>query len=40
MGDFGAQTFPELFRVNPWVIIVPLAAALVGLLYWLERAGL
>lgn len=39
-GDFGAQTFPELFRVNPWVIIIPLASALVGLLYWLERAGL
>lgn len=39
-GDFGAQTFPELFRVNPWVIIVPLAVALVALLYWLERAGL
>jgi len=40
MGDFGALTFPELFRVNPWVIIVPLAGALVGLLYWLEQAGL
>ena len=39
-GDFGAQTFPEMFRVNPWVIIVPLAVALVGLLYWLERVGL
>lgn len=39
-GDFGSQTFPEMFRVNPWVIIVPLAVALVGLLYWLERSGL
>jgi hypothetical protein len=39
-GDFGTLTFPELFRVNPWVIIAPLAGALVGLLYWLERAGL
>lgn len=39
-GDFGAQTFPELFRVNAWVIIVPLAAALISLLYWLERSGL
>ena len=39
-GDFGAQTFPKMFRVNPWVIIVPLASALVGLLYWLERTGL
>lgn len=39
-GDFGAQTFPELFRVNPWVIIVPLASGLVGFLFWLEGAGL
>lgn len=39
-GDFGALTFPELFRVNPWVIIVPLASALIGFLFWLERAGL
>ncbi len=39
-GDFGTRTFPELFRVNPWVVIVPLASALVGLLYWLELAGL
>jgi hypothetical protein len=39
-GDFGTRTFPELLRVNPWMIIVPLSAALIGLLYWLERAGL
>jgi len=39
-GDFGTLTFPELLRVNPWVVIVPLAVALVGMLYWLEQAGL
>jgi len=39
-GDFGSLTFPELFRVNPWVIIVPLATALIGVLFWLEWAGL
>jgi hypothetical protein len=39
-GDFGAQTFPELFRVNPWMVIVPLASALIGFLFWLEQAGL
>lgn len=38
--DFGPLTFPELFRVNPWVVIVPLAVLLAGLLTWLERAGL
>lgn len=39
-GEFGTLTFPELFRVNPWVIIVPLASSLIGFLFWLERAGL
>jgi uncharacterized protein len=39
-GDFGTLTFPELFRVNPWVVIVPLASALTGFLFLLERAGL
>jgi hypothetical protein len=39
-GDFGPLTFPELFRVNPWVVIVPLAAALISSLFWLELAGL
>jgi hypothetical protein len=39
-GDFGTLTFPELFRVNPWVVIVPLAAALISSLFWLELAGL
>ena len=39
-GDFGTLTFPELFRVNPWMVIVPLSAALIGFLFWLERAGL
>ncbi len=39
-GDFGPLTLPDLFRVNPWVVIVPLATALVFFLLWLERAGL
>lgn len=39
-GDFGTLTFPGLLRVNPWVVIVPLATVLVGLLFWLERRGL
>ncbi|AAR35687.1 YeeE/YedE family protein [Geobacter sulfurreducens] len=39
-GDFGTLTFPELLRVTPWVVILPLSALLIGLLVWLERAGL
>jgi hypothetical protein len=39
-GDFGTVTLPELLKVNPWVVVVPVAAALVGLLAALEAAGL
>ncbi|HUT92442.1 MAG TPA: YeeE/YedE thiosulfate transporter family protein [Thermoguttaceae bacterium] len=39
-GDFGSVTLPELFRVNAWVVVVPVAAALVLLLASLELAGL
>lgn len=38
-GDFGALTFPELFRVKPWVVIAPLVVLLVGILVLLEQAG-
>ena len=37
-GDFGNVTLPELLRVNAWVVVVPLAVALVGLLMWVESA--
>jgi hypothetical protein len=39
-GDFGDITLPQALRVSPWLVIIPLALLLVGLLYWLERAGL
>lgn len=39
-GDFGTATFPELFKVSPWLVILPLSAVLIGFLFWLERAGL
>jgi hypothetical protein len=39
-GDFGDLTLPELLRVNHWVVTIPLAAGLIGLLVWIERAGL
>jgi len=38
--DFGEITFPQLFRVNPWVIIPPVAIGIILLLFWMERAGL
>ncbi len=39
-GSFGDLTFPRLFEVNDWVIVIPVAALILLLLYWLERAGL
>lgn len=39
-GDFGNITVPQLLQVNPWLVIVPLCAAIAGLLAWLESAGL
>lgn len=39
VGHFGELTLPELLRVNRWVVVVPVAALLVGLLVWMERAG-
>ena len=39
-GDFGELTLPQLLRVNPWVVVVPVAVILILLLRWLETAGL
>ncbi len=39
-GDFGTLTLPELLKVNAWVLVAPVAIALVLLLWIIERAGL
>jgi len=39
-GDFGDLTLPRLFKVNDWIVVVPVAVLIYLLLYWLERAGL
>lgn len=39
-GDFGDLTFPQLLKVNPWWLILPVALGIMGLLYWLETSGL
>ena len=38
-GYFGDLTFPRLFKANDWVIVIPAAALIFGVLYWIERAG-
>lgn len=39
MGDYGDITFPRLFKVNDWVVVVPVAAMIILLLLWIERSG-
>lgn len=36
-GDFGELTIPQALRVNAWAVVVPAAAALVGLLALIEK---
>lgn len=40
LGWFGDITFPELFKVNPWVVAVPLSMIIIAVFFWLEAVGL
>ena len=39
-GDFGDLTLPTWFKVNAWVVVVPVSLLILGLLLWIEKAGL
>ncbi|MFO7830558.1 MAG: YeeE/YedE thiosulfate transporter family protein [Desulfuromonadaceae bacterium] len=39
-GHFGELTFPKLFNVNDWIVVIPAVALIVMLLLLLESAGL
>ena len=39
-GSFGTKTLPEVFKVNPWVVVIPVAIMITGLLVGLEMVGL
>lgn len=39
-GKWKALTFPELLKVNPWVVVVPVLGALGAVLWFLESMGL
>jgi len=38
--DFGELTLPQLFKVNRWVVVIPVAILLVVLLLLIAKAGL
>jgi hypothetical protein len=39
-GNYGDLTLPQLLKTKTWVVIVPLAAILIILMFILEQAGL
>ena len=39
-GYYGNMTLPELFKVNEWIVVIPMAVIIILLLYWIESAGL
>jgi len=38
-GDFGELTLPQWLKVNPWVVVVPVAMVLTAVLVGIEKAG-
>ncbi len=38
-GDFGMVTLPELLKVNAWLVVIPVAAGIVALLWVIESLG-
>jgi len=38
-GYFGEITWPQVLKVNPWLLVFPAAAGIIALLFLLERAG-
>jgi hypothetical protein len=38
-GDFGELTLPQLLKVNPWAVVLPVAIGIVIFLLWVERSG-
>lgn len=39
-GDFGNITLPQVFKVNNWIVIIPLAILIMLIFYFLEASGL
>jgi len=37
LGNYGKLTFPALLDVDPWLIIVPFAVVVTGVLLWMDR---
>lgn len=40
IGSYGDITIPKLFKVNDWIVVIPVAILIVVLLVWIENSGL
>jgi cell division protein FtsX len=38
--NFAGLTWPQLIKVTPWLIIIPMLIAITALLLWVEKGGL
>lgn len=36
-GDYGKLTIPTAFGVGPWLVIVPFAIIVIGVLLWMDQ---
>ncbi|HPJ30127.1 MAG TPA: YeeE/YedE thiosulfate transporter family protein [Methanothrix sp.] len=39
-GEFGDKTIPEILGVSSWLVVIPAALIMIGLLLWIEELGL
>ncbi|MGZ9214024.1 MAG: hypothetical protein ACXW53_19185 [Candidatus Binatia bacterium] len=39
LGDYGKLTIPTLLGVDPWIVIIPFAMIVLGILYWMDEKG-
>ena len=37
LGDYGKLTIPTLLGVDPWIVIIPFATIVLGILYWMDE---
>lgn len=37
--DCGEVPIPQLFKVDPWIVIIPVAFLIVGLLFLIDKSG-
>src|SRR4030065_1748906 len=37
-GNFGEMTFPQMLKVNPWWVVLPVSVGLIAILFWIEKS--